>query len=379
MGSMSEVNARGSAVTCYGHVVPPFREVFPKLFRLGLDLMSVDEVKQVVSTLPEDQRNALGDFLGEDGIAKVSEGLDEGKREIVTSSYAKPGETTDADFMRAYPDIMVRLHNSLKPEQVKKFISGLRSEEIAAQSLFFGNEGRERVFSGLRDDAIRAVLDHTDDWVFLETGKRALAALPQYGCTLIKQERVGRKLQNAETIELKYRESPKAIYMKWLAGPFKGRELVYSVAGLGANKLRVREGGVLGIVPVTIGLDAPVARRGTNHLVSEVGFSHLMSLIEKDYVKAAPKGHIKRINHGFETLDGRKTYKVESVLPRDEKLGYYCYRMMHWTDYLRGVEIKSEVFNFKDDLQEAYYYKDVNTNPGFTEADFDPRNKAYHL
>jgi hypothetical protein len=167
--------------------------------------------------------------------------------------------------------------------------------------------------------------------------------------------------------------------MRWLAGPFKGRELVYNVHVLGSDKLRVREGGLLGIVPVTIALDAPVARRGTNHLVSEVGFSHLLSLIEKDYTKAAPRGHIRRVNHGFETLDGRKTYKVESILPRDEKLGYYCYRMMHWTDYLKGIEIKSEVFNFKDELQESYYYKEVNTAPGFTAEDFDPKNKAYHL
>lgn len=376
---MSEASAKDQAVTCYGHDVPPFREVFPKLFRLGLELMTAEQVKQAVASLPEAQRNALGDFLGEEGIAKLAEGIDESKREIVLASYSKKGTTSDADFVRAYPDIMVRLHNSLNPDQVKRFIEGLSSEEIASQSFFFGNEGRERVFSGLRDDAIRAVLDRTADWVFLETGKRALAALPTYGCTLIKQERVGKKLQKPETIELKYRESPKAIYMKWLAGPFKGRELVYNTALMGPDKLRVREGGVLGIVPVTIALDAPVARRGTNHLVSEVGFSHLLTLIEKDYVKASPRGHIERVNRGFETLDGRKTYKVESILPRDAKLGYYCYRMTHWTDYLRGVEIKSEVFNFQDELQEAYYYKDVNLAPGFTDADFDPKNKEYHL
>lgn len=383
MGIMSEKIAQGGraevAQECFGHEVPPFREVFPKLFRLGLDLMTADQVKEAVAMLPESQRNALGDFLGDEGLARVTADLDEAKREIVTSSYTTPGSSKEGEFLEAYPDIMVRLHNALKPDQVRQFIDGLTSEEIASQSFFFGNAGRERVFSGLREDAIRAVLDRTEDWVFLETGKRALAALPTYACTLIKQERVGNKQQKPETIELKYRESPKAIYMKWHAGPFKGRELVYNAALLGEDKLRVREGGVLGIVPVTIGLNAPVARRGTNHLVSEVGFSHLLSLIDKDYRKAAPKGHIKRVNHGFETLDGRKTYKVESILPRDAKLGYYCYRMMHWTDYLRGIEIKSEVFHFDDALQEAYYYKDVNTNPRLSDADFDPKNKAYHL
>ena len=370
---------RMTDTTCYGHEVPPFRKVFPKLFRLGLELMTAEQVQQAIASLPEKQRNALGDFLGEEGLKKVSEGIDEGKREIVLASCAARGTTKLDDMVHAYPDIMVRLHNGLSPDRVKRFVDSLSPEEMASQSFFYGNEGRVRVFSGLREDALRAVLDGTADWAFLETGRRALAALPSYACTLVKQERLDKKLQKPETIALKYRESPKAIYMKWVAGPFKGRELVYNVALMGKRKLRVREGGVLGIVPVTIRLDAPVAKRGTNHVVTDVGFSHLLRLIEADYVKAAPHGDLERVNHGFEMLDGRRTYKMESIMPRDPGRGYYCHRVVHWTDYLRGVEIRSDIYNFDNELYESYYYKDVNTTPGFTDEDFDPKNKKYRL
>ena len=376
---MSETNADGMAVSCFGHEVPPFAEVFPKVFRLCIDVMSMEQVRQAVEALPESQRNALGDYLGERGIAAVAEGVDPAKAEIVAAGYGKPGSAGADAFTRAYPDVMVRIHNALAREQLSKVLDGLTAEDIASQSLFLGNAGREQVFSRLRPEAIQAILDRTEDWVFLETGRRALATLPAYACTLIKQERVGGKLQKPETIELKVRDTPRAIYMKWLAGPFKGRELLFSESLLGRDKLRVREGGVLGIVPVTLAIDSAVARRGTKHLVTEVGVAHVLKLIERDYARAAPKGHIRRVNLGFEMLDGRKTYKVESILPRDPSLGYYCFRMIHYTDYLRGIEIRSEVFNFSDELEESYYYKDVDTKPAFTDADFDPKNRKYHL
>jgi hypothetical protein len=376
---MSDAKRGEGATICFGHAVPPFAEVFPKVFRLCLDAMSTEQVRQAVEALTELQRNALGDFLGENGVAAVADGVEQRKAEIVAAGYTKPGSAGRDAFAKAYPDVMVRIHNDLTREQLGKVLAALTAEDIASQSLFLGNEGRQRVFSKLRSDAVQAILDRTEDWVFLETGKRALAGIPMYACTLIKQERVGGKLQQPETIELKLRSAPKSIYMKWGAGPFKGRELLYNEAVLGIDKLRVREGGVLGIVPVTLGIDAAVARRGTKHLVTEVGVGHLLTLIERDYLRAAPRGHIKRVNLGIEPLDGRMTYKVESILPRDAALGYYCYRMIHTTDYLRGIEVRSEVFNFKDELEESYYYKDVNVAPGLTDVDFDPRNKKYHL
>ena len=51
----------------------------------------------------------------------------------------------------------------------------------------------------------------------------------------------------------------------------------------------------------------------------------------------------------------------------------------NWTDYLSGVETKWEVFNFDNEPQESYYYKELKTNPGFTDADFGPQNRAYGL
>jgi len=368
-----------NSVRCYGHDVPAFREVFPKLFRAGLDIMQADQIHQVAGRIEPSDRAAMADYLGPDGIRRVLDGLVDEKAQAVASSYATTGSITEERFRAVFPRVMVAIHNTLQPDQVVRVMACLSAEDIASMSLFFGDDGRTFVFEHMRPDAVRAVLDRTEDWVFLETGRRAVQAVPQYTCTLEKQERVDRKLQGVETIELKYRSSPLGIYMKWTAGPFKGRELLYSEAVLGKDKIRVREGGVLGIVPVTLTTDAPLARRGTKHLVTEVGLGQLVKMIEADYLKAGPKGHIKRINHGIVDLDGVKVYKFESVLPRDRSLGYYCHRMVHYTDYLRALEIKCEVFNFDDDLDEAYYYRNLNLKPGLSDVDFDPKNRQYKL
>lgn len=366
-------------VVCYGHEVPAFREVFPKLFRAGLDVMGVAQIQQVAGKLSEADRALMGDYLGAAGVQRVLDGLGDDKAQVVSSAYATKGDTSDDAFRAVFPRVMVSINNTLAPEQVVSVMGALTAEDMASMSLFFGDEGRVSVFKQMRPDAVRAILDRTEDWVFLETGRRAVQALPQYACTLEKQERVDKKLQGVETITLKYRESPRGVYMKWAAGPFKGRELLYSEAVLGKDKIRVREGGVLGIVPVTLAIDAPLARRGTKHLVTEVGLGQLVSMIERDYLKAGPKGHVKRVNHGIVELDGIKVYKFESILPRDKSLGYYCYRMVHYTDYLRALEIKCEVFNFDDELDEAYYYRALDTKPGLADKDFDTRNKEYKL
>ena len=63
------------------------------------------------------------------------------------------------------------------------------------------------------------MLQNTPTWLFSETGLRRYAELKDYTCIMYKQERLGSKLQDVETIVLKYREHPKSIYMKWIAGP----------------------------------------------------------------------------------------------------------------------------------------------------------------
>lgn len=368
-----------SETILFGHTIPAFRDVFARILRSGIQEMSLEQIVRAADALTPAQRSAAADWLGVDGMKGVMEGLPEDKRAAVADRWSAGAGITEEAFRKEYPAILTAVLGALPVAQVETTLGKLAAEDLASQSLFLGDDGRRALFSAMPADRARAVLDRTEDWVFLATGKLAAEKIKTLSATLEKQERVGGKLQDQETIELKMRQSPKGVFMRWIAGPFKGRELMYSESQIGAGNIRVREGGLLGVMAVTIAVDSAVAKRGTNHTVLEVGPIHLLHLIEKDYLKAAPHNHIKRINHGFVQLDGRTVYKTESILPKDASLGYYCHRMVHYMDHISGVELKSEIYGFDDKLQESYFYKGLVINPPLTETDFDPKNPACKL
>jgi len=334
--------------TCFGHAVPPFSSVFPELW---------DRTRALLSPV---QQQAVADAMGE----PVPE--------------APPSLEEPANAARL-PDLLLAVNQVLEVDQIRDLLAALSAEELASQSFFLGDAGRRKVLGGLSDDRLEALLNATPDWVLLETGKRALARIAAYTATLEKQERVGSKLQGEETIQLKYRESPRAFYLRWVGGPFKGREVLYNESILGKGRLRVREHGLLGVAAVTIPADSKVARRGTNHLATELGLSALLGLMETDYRKAAPRNDIERVDHGVRRVDGRRAYEMEMRMPRDPGLGYYAHRALLTFDPVEGYAFRVEIYDHRDKLGEWFHYRDINPDAPLADADFDPKNRSYRL
>lgn len=334
--------------TCFGHTVPSFSDVFPALWQRTRELLTPAQQEGVAAAMGEPIPEAPPSLEAPDNAARL-------------------------------PDLLLAVNQALDADQIQSLLAALSPEELASQSFFLGDAGRRTVLGGLSDDRLEALLDATPDWVLLETGKRALARFFSYTATLVKRERVGGKLQGEETIQLTYRESPRAFYLKWVAGPFKGRQALYNEALLGAGNLRVREHGLLGVAAVTIPVNSKVARRGTNHLATELGLSALLALMEQDYQKAAPLGHIERINHGVQPRDGRRAYQMEMRMPRDPSLGYYAHRALLTLDPLEGYVFHVEIYDHRDQLAEWFHYRDLTPDAPLTDADFNPKNRAYRL
>ena len=364
--------------TSFGHQIPPFRDVFPRIFRLNLELMSADQLRALLQALPAPGLQQLAASLRRHGMELVLEGLPKDKQALLRGDlWSGLEEYDDERFVALYPEIMCLTNTELSAEQLQQVMVQLTQEEVASQNLVLGNEGRRRAFSSMRHDSVEVILNNTDDWVLLETGKRALSQFGQYTATFIKQERVKGKLQQPETIQLKYREQPRAFYMKWVAGPYKGRAVLYNEQLLGPGRIRVREAGLLGIKAVTLGVDSVVAKRGSNHVATELGLKHLVSLMERDYHKGVESGQLVRLNHGIIDLDGSPVFKLESRMPPGQ--GFYCMRMIHYSDFARGFEVKCEMFDFDDRLFESFYYKDLEMTAQLSDVDFDPNNRAYKL
>ena len=360
-----------------GHQIPPFDETFPRIFRLDLEVMSTNQLRSLDEALPDDTVAVMAACLRMHDMDRVLDGLPDDKRAVFQGKRWTGGEHHDHAFEALYPEIMVAVNEVLSAEQLQQVMSQLPQEDVASQSLVLGNEGRARAFSRMRPESVEVILNNSDDWVLLVTGKQALSQFAAYTATFIKQERIKGKLQDPERIQLKYREQPRAFHMKWVAGPFKGREVLYNETLLGPDRIRVREAGLLGIKAVTLGVDSVVAKRGSKHVATELGLKHLVFLMERDYHKGMESGRLVRVNHGIEDLDGSPIFKLESQMPDGQ--GFYCMRMIHYSDFKRGFEVKCEMFDFNDQLFETFYYKDLNMNPGLCDLDFDPKNRAYRL
>lgn len=333
---------------CFGHQVPSIEEAFGRLYEVVAHLLTGEQI---------------------DALA-IDLGLGPG---------AAPPMPQDPGFGERFPALMLAVTRHLTLEQLEEFLTRVRPEDLAAQSFALGDAGRRELLGGLDDERLARILDHTPDWVLLETGRRALGRFRQYTATLRKEERVDGKIPGVEVIALKIRESPRAFFMRWVEGPNKGRQVLHNEALLGPDKIRVREKGLLGLAAVTLGVDSALARRGTNHLATEVGLAALLSMLEKDYRVAAPRGHIQRVNHGLVTAGGQRGYRLESRLPRDPTLGYYAHRVIHDMDHLEGYPFRVEVYDFEDRLTERYHYQAVDPAAPLTDRDFDPKNREYKL
>ncbi len=366
--------------SCYGHDIPSFRSVFIHLFRTTVDQMSMEQLQTTSIQFTDQERAAISYYLGIDGHNKVKQGLPEEKQKFLDEKYQLHSQVSpDYDFKKLFPHLLAVSNNNLTKKQYRKTLESLTPEQIASQSFYMGPEGRKVLFTEMTSDRVKILLNHTPQWVILETGMRTYADIRGYTSILYKQERIDDELQGKEKIFLKYREHPHSIYMKWLDGPWKGRELVYNESLLGKGKVRVRESGALGILPVTLPVDSAIAQRGSNHKVTEIGLKNLLDMIEENYRAAEPNNDLDRKNHGFQDLDGHKVYVMESILPDDPSKGYYCHRMFHYIDFKRSLEIKARIYTFGNKLYESYYYTRIKINPGLTDNDFDPDNPDYDL
>jgi hypothetical protein len=360
--------------------LPEIKDVYLKLFSSFIEQASADQVRLVIEDrFSQDEKIALGDFFGKDGMNVVRARCTPEKLALLDAlDKALSGQSTSVKFKDALPGILADSLDVLTVEQVETMYSSLDEKEMGTLPMYMDIDGLSEMFKRIPPEKAEVIMNYTPDWLFLELGKMSLARFNTYESIVYKQERVDGNLQDVETIILKFRHRPWALYMKWIDGPFKGRELLFNEQ-ISNTHVRVRESGFLGLIAVDIPLTSSLARRGSNHVPTEIGIFYLMDMIEKDYRKAAPLGDIKRKNLGIQEVDGHKVFVMDSLLPRDKSKGYYCFRMRHYIDYKRSLEIKAVMYNWDNELAESYTYTKIKINPGYTDQDFQPDNPEYDL
>ncbi len=204
----------------------------------------------------------------------------------------------------------------------------------------------------------------------------AYARVHSYTARFVRQEVVGGALRPREEALLKF-QRPGLMYLRWIAGPPEGREILF-VPGRHDNRMLVREPGWLSrLVTVAIAPDSPRVLRESRHPVTDVGIGRLIELIVDNARRAAAAGELTLKDHGIATGPQGPARWLEAVLPRDGQGRYYCYRLELAVATGSGLPVRATIYDWNDRMVADYRYLDLKLNPVLTASDFDAANPKY--
>ena len=207
---------------------------------------------------------------------------------------------------------------------------------------------------------------------------KTLSHIKDYTAIFHTQERLNGKMTREETIAMKFR-TPFSIYMKWTGRSNYGQEILF-VEGWNKNRLRVRPGGLItSLITLNLEPTSKLAMEKNRHPVTDAGLHKLMSIITENVKTGIARKEYTPKDHGTFTSFGRPVYRFEGIFnPKERKL-YYGYRAIIDMDIERKIPVRVQIYDWDNNLVENYGYEKVELNPGLTDKDFNPRNKAYRF
>ena len=204
----------------------------------------------------------------------------------------------------------------------------------------------------------------------------AYAGVTEYTARFSRQEWVGGALRPREEAFLKF-QRPGRVYLRWTAGPPKGREILL-VKGPQGDQILVHQPGMFsGLFTVVMAPDHPRVLKESRHPVTDVGIGRLVELIVANVKRGRERGELTVVDHGMSQASGRPERRIEGVWPRDRAKGYYCYRAIVGIDAEWGLPVAVTIFDWDDRLVADYVYRNLRLNPGLSALDFDPSNPEY--
>ena len=210
------------------------------------------------------------------------------------------------------------------------------------------------------------------------------ANIQDYSCTMVKRERIDGKLGEHQYMFAKVRRKPFSVYLFFL-GPedVKGQEVIY-VDGQNENNMLAHAGSGVRAMVGTVSLkpQSMLAMAGNRYPITEFGVERLAErLVEvakhdkqfgecevNFFPKAKVNGRICTCVQVVHPVPRRNfRFHLARVFIDDELLIPVRYEAYDWPHEAGGQPV----------LMEEYTYRNVKTNQGFTDADFDPTNPTY--
>ena len=223
-----------------------------------------------------------------------------------------------------------------------------------------------------QDDATTAF-----GWI-LEAQRNYRTAVKDYTCNFIAHENMkkGGPVED-QIIQMKFRQQPFSVYMNWARpNSMAGQEVAF-VEGKNANKLRVRNVGLLKVAGfMSIDLDDKRTLEHSRHTIREAGIGNLIDRTAQNWQYDRQSGKAVTRIAEFQ-FDGRPCYRVETI--HTEKLPqFYSHRGVIYLEKNSKYPLRNENYfwpvpggNPAGELMESFSYSRLEFNKGLKDSDFD--------
>ena len=211
----------------------------------------------------------------------------------------------------------------------------------------------------------------------------ALEKVEGYTATLRKTERMAGRLGPEQTLAMKVRNRPFAIYLKFLS-PKAGKEVVYA-EGHHDNKLIAHNGDwTRRIVPrLAVPVDSPLALADSRHPVTEAGLVALARKLLSYRELDIGDGEATTVMDRTVTAEGRALLRsVHTHTNPNARRPFARVEVLYDPATQYPIQITSYDWPATGhdgdlDLAEKFAYDDLKFNAPLTPADFDPANPDY--
>ena len=221
--------------------------------------------------------------------------------------------------------------------------------------------------------------------VFRAALERYEQNVDDYICTFEKQELVGGSLTADQMTQVKFRDKPFSVNMRWTKNWDQARRAVY-VEGWWTNKRGeklavVEPAGFIArlfVDDVLRPIDGPQAKRASRRRIDQFGLANSLRLILKYCDLSASRGELDVRYLGEGTLGARPTYVFERRLPYTGEQGLYPDRLLvvHLDqEYLLPTCCIAYADEGRTKLLGRYVITNVKFNVGLTDRDFARKNE----
>jgi hypothetical protein len=193
-----------------------------------------------------------------------------------------------------------------------------------------------------------------------------------YAALMLKQERIGERLQPSEEIEIFYRASPHSVFMHWRRGQRRAEAALY-VEGQNNGMMLVHPTGLAAkLAPaVAIATNGPQARDAGRYSIKEVGLRESMMRTLNDWKADKAKGMLRVKYLGIRKVieaGDRPCYTLQRTNRPGEDNGIS--EVTVYVDKDTLCQIRTVIKGEDNILLGDYIFRDIRLNPDFKPNQF---------